>query len=147
MEKLGSLLGLHKEYKFAGICNFRDLHESSNGIIPAGKIFRSATPSEATPEDAQHLIDKLGIKTILDLRTTAESSLDIGDNILRREFTVIPETALFKTVEIERYGCSKSHQSCIKKLYQKLNQVACLLLFCLAAEPQSVVFVKSSDIF
>jgi len=88
--------------KLTGVSNFRDLYESSQGIIPAGKIFRCATPSEATAEDVRHIVDKLGIKTILDLRTTAESSLDIGENLLRREYTVVPEGSLFKHTEIER---------------------------------------------
>ncbi|PRP88486.1 hypothetical protein PROFUN_03203 [Planoprotostelium fungivorum] len=88
-------------HHFAGIANFRDLFESSGGIIPPGRIYRCATPSEATPEDVDYLLNTLKVKTIIDLRTTAESAADIGQNLLRKHFTVIPENMLHRTAEIE----------------------------------------------
>eukprot|EP01117_Protostelium_nocturnum_P008382 TRINITY_DN2995_c0_g1_i1.p1 TRINITY_DN2995_c0_g1~~TRINITY_DN2995_c0_g1_i1.p1 ORF type:complete len:417 (-),score=156.62 TRINITY_DN2995_c0_g1_i1:47-1297(-) len=88
-------------YILEGIVNFRDVGVSSGGILKSGRIFRSATPSEATPKDVEFISKTLGIKTILDLRTTAESAADIGEKLLKKEFVVIPETDVFRIPEIE----------------------------------------------
>ncbi|PRP79807.1 hypothetical protein PROFUN_12561 [Planoprotostelium fungivorum] len=88
-------------HRFKGIANFRDLSHSSGGIIPPGRIYRCATPSEATPEDVDYILNKLNVKTIIDLRTTAESAADIGENLLRSHYTVIPESSLGRLNQIE----------------------------------------------
>lgn len=88
-------------YKLEGVVNFRDIGPSSGGILKSGRIFRSATPSESTTKDVEFVVQKLGVKTILDLRTSAESAADIGEKLLRKEFCVISETDVFRIPEIE----------------------------------------------
>eukprot|EP01119_Soliformovum_irregulare_P019128 TRINITY_DN6000_c0_g1_i2.p1 TRINITY_DN6000_c0_g1~~TRINITY_DN6000_c0_g1_i2.p1 ORF type:complete len:362 (+),score=81.53 TRINITY_DN6000_c0_g1_i2:46-1086(+) len=79
-------------HRFEAICNFRDLSTSSGGRIKPGKIYRMATPSEATPADIDYFVNKMGVKTILDLRTVCESDDDAGDKPLRQLYHRIPES-------------------------------------------------------
>jgi len=79
-------------HRFEKIYNFRDLSISSGGLIQPGKIYRMATPAEATPADVDYFVNVMGVKTILDLRTTCESDDDAGDKPLRKMYHRIPET-------------------------------------------------------
>jgi len=83
-------------YRFEGITNFRDFAECSGGKIPPGRLFRCATPSEATPADVDHIVNTLKIKTIIDLRTTLEADADVGEKLLKSHYTVVPEANLWR---------------------------------------------------
>lgn len=79
--------------------NFRDCGTLSH-CIAFGRLYRGGTPANATPEDNEYLIDTLGIRTIIDLRSKEESSGDIGDNIIHHRFSDFDaEMKLFKKVE------------------------------------------------
>eukprot|EP00884_Botryococcus_braunii_P020277 jgi/Botrbrau1/6933/Bobra.0215s0012.1 len=55
--------------------NFRDL-ASSSSLLKPGLVFRSSSPIHASKEDWQVLMDKLGIRTMVDLRTKYEVKED-----------------------------------------------------------------------
>eukprot|EP00048_Salpingoeca_helianthica_P023918 m.28266 g.28266 ORF g.28266 m.28266 type:complete len:350 (+) comp9072_c1_seq1:903-1952(+) len=57
------------------VINFRDI-SSFNHTIRPGIIFRSARPKVACTYDAEYLIKRLGIKTIIDLREEDEAGED-----------------------------------------------------------------------
>jgi protein-tyrosine phosphatase len=59
---------------FGGLVNFRDLGglPAAAGAVAPGRLFRSDALNHATPEDADHLIDVLGIVTVVDLRESRE---------------------------------------------------------------------------
>ncbi|KAI0157451.1 protein-tyrosine phosphatase-like protein [Xylariaceae sp. FL1272] len=63
--------------KFENILNFRDVGKTVNDylgkrLVREGVLYRSARPDDATLGDRSRLIDELGIKTVLDLRTKTE---------------------------------------------------------------------------
>ncbi|KAF2433445.1 hypothetical protein EJ08DRAFT_647469 [Tothia fuscella] len=62
---------------FASILNFRDVGETINSQMPSrpmltGRLYRSARPDGASPDDRRRLLDEYKIKTIVDLRTKTE---------------------------------------------------------------------------
>eukprot|EP00037_Helgoeca_nana_P024030 m.252364 g.252364 ORF g.252364 m.252364 type:complete len:397 (-) comp26514_c2_seq5:1071-2261(-) len=66
--------------------NLRDVATTSPSHVAAGVLFRSGTPANATPRDVEHLVHTLGIRTIVDLRSTEESAGDIGDRLAYHHF-------------------------------------------------------------
>ncbi|KAI1818055.1 tyrosine/serine protein phosphatase [Poronia punctata] len=63
--------------EFENIVNFRDVGKTVNDylgkrVMREGVLFRSARPDEATLQDRRRLVDELGIKTVMDLRTKTE---------------------------------------------------------------------------
>lgn len=60
---------------FEGIRNIRDLAEADPRIAP-GKVFRTAAPLKATSQDVRRLYNDLGIKDLVDLRSSEELRFD-----------------------------------------------------------------------
>jgi protein-tyrosine phosphatase len=70
-----SVITANRELNMQGIFNFRDLggyNNNANKQIQWGKLYRSGSLSMATQADIA-LLNKLGIETIIDLRTEKES--------------------------------------------------------------------------
>jgi protein-tyrosine phosphatase len=59
---------------FSGYVNFRDLggHSVPNGVIRHGRVFRSDSLAHVAPDDVEHLVEKRGVRTVVDLRGVAE---------------------------------------------------------------------------
>ncbi|KAI1335186.1 tyrosine/serine protein phosphatase [Xylariaceae sp. FL0016] len=62
---------------FENILNFRDVGKTVNDLlgqryVQEGVLYRSARPDDATLPDRKRLVDELGIKTVIDLRTKTE---------------------------------------------------------------------------
>ena len=68
--------------------NFRDCVNGWAGLAP-GRMYRGATPANATPADVEYLVDTLGIKTLIDLRSTDEAGGDVGDRLVYHRFSEI----------------------------------------------------------
>eukprot|EP00879_Flechtneria_rotunda_P007267 GHRR01007624.1.p1 GENE.GHRR01007624.1~~GHRR01007624.1.p1 ORF type:complete len:314 (+),score=78.04 GHRR01007624.1:841-1782(+) len=60
---------------FEGIKNIRDLAEAFAGLKP-GCLYRTAAPVHATSADAKLLYDDLGIRDLIDLRSSDELYMD-----------------------------------------------------------------------
>lgn len=88
--------------KLESIYNFRDISMIDSNRIISGKIFRCATPSEATKNDSEYILNKLKIKTIIDLRNIEESKQDIGKNLIRNSCHVLMEPDVYKQHIIEQ---------------------------------------------
>jgi protein-tyrosine phosphatase len=56
------------------LVNFRDLGglPAAGGTVASGRLFRSDALNYASPDDTDHLIDVLGVTTVVDLRETPE---------------------------------------------------------------------------
>ena len=59
------------------VLNFRDL-ASAGGSIAPGRVFRTATPGNASEADAAIVLNDLGVKRLLDLRSEDEFEADPG---------------------------------------------------------------------
>ena len=57
-----------------GYVNFRDLggHAVPHGRVRSGRVFRSDSLAHCTAEDAQHLLEVHGVRTVIDLRRDHE---------------------------------------------------------------------------
>jgi len=79
-------------WKLVGaIPNFRDVIQSAaeaNPEIPykRGMLFRSALTSIASKEDVEYLVQELKLKTVIDLRSSAEYAKDPGARLLSQHF-------------------------------------------------------------
>jgi protein-tyrosine phosphatase len=65
----------HGSRSFEGLVNFRDLGGlpvAGGGEVRSGVLFRSDSLCYATQADADHLVDKLGLATVVDLRDARE---------------------------------------------------------------------------
>ena len=60
----------------AGYLNFRDIggHATPGGTVALGQVYRSDTLSHCSAEEVEHLVHRLGVKTIIDLRHGEEIS-------------------------------------------------------------------------
>lgn len=63
------------QQRFEGVRNIRDLAEALPGMRP-GCVFRTAAPQDATPGDVKLLFNDLGIKDLIDLRSSEEVRLE-----------------------------------------------------------------------
>src|SRR5438309_12068209 len=73
MDTARSTLGV--PLALAGPVNFRDLggYETQDGaVVRRGRLFRSDGLWGLSAADAAHLLDGLGLRTVIDLRTPAE---------------------------------------------------------------------------
>jgi protein tyrosine/serine phosphatase len=64
-----------RRVRLGGPLNFRDLGGYATvdgGVVRWRRVFRSDTLCHVTAEDVEHLVDELGLVTIIDLRTVAE---------------------------------------------------------------------------
>ncbi|KAL7625431.1 hypothetical protein AAE478_004651 [Parahypoxylon ruwenzoriense] len=62
---------------FDNILNFRDVGKTVNSylgrkLVREGVLYRSARPDNASPADRRKLVDELGIRTVMDLRSNTE---------------------------------------------------------------------------
>jgi protein tyrosine/serine phosphatase len=57
-----------------GYVNFRDLggHVTPDGVVRAGRVFRSDSLAHVAPDDVAHLVEERGVRTVVDLRGVAE---------------------------------------------------------------------------
>ena len=60
-----------------GVKNFRDLSEATDAVKP-GRVFRTATPGEATEADASLILRRLNVKSLVDLRSDDEFEPNLG---------------------------------------------------------------------
>ncbi|KAI1115835.1 tyrosine/serine protein phosphatase [Nemania sp. NC0429] len=63
--------------EFEKILNFRDVGRTVNDhlgrkVVREGVLYRSARPDDATLNDRRRLVEELGIRTVIDLRTKTE---------------------------------------------------------------------------
>ncbi|KAI1166409.1 tyrosine/serine protein phosphatase [Nemania serpens] len=63
--------------EFENILNFRDVGKTVNDylgrkVVREGLLYRSARPDDATLNDRRRLVEELGIRTVIDLRTKTE---------------------------------------------------------------------------
>ncbi len=98
-----------------GTANTRDLGglpTTDGGLTVPGRILRSDNLQTLSPDDVRRLVDELGVRQVVDLRTTAEILLE-GRGPLRdvpevahRHFTLLPErghhTDVFAVEEEDR---------------------------------------------
>ncbi len=68
----------------AGVGNFRDVARAAGGRLRAGRLFRSATPSEAGHGAVMCLLNTFGVRTIVDFRDRAEAAADPGRRLYTR---------------------------------------------------------------
>lgn len=73
-------------FAFGGLFNFRDLALADPGRIRPGRVFRSATPSEAVADDVLILLNSFCVKTIVDFREKSEALLDPGEKLLLQHY-------------------------------------------------------------
>ncbi len=86
--------------RLAGTTNMRDLGglpTTDGGGTAAGRVLRSDNLQTLTPEDVRVLVEEMGLREVVDLRTTAEILLE-GRGPLRnvpgvvhRHFSLLPE--------------------------------------------------------
>jgi protein tyrosine/serine phosphatase len=86
--------------RLAGTTNMRDLGSlptTDGGRTVAGRVLRSDNLQTLTPEDVRVLVEEIGVREVIDLRTTAEILLE-GRGPLRevpevvhRHFSLLPE--------------------------------------------------------
>jgi protein-tyrosine phosphatase len=86
--------------RLAGTTNTRDLGglpTTDGGRTVAGRVLRSDNLQTLTPEDVRVLVEEIGVREVIDLRTTAEILLE-GRGPLRevpdlvhRHFSLLPE--------------------------------------------------------
>jgi protein-tyrosine phosphatase len=86
--------------RLAGTTNMRDLGglpTTDGGRTVAGRVLRSDNLQTLTPEDVRVLVEDIGVREVIDLRTTAEILLE-GRGPLRevpevvhRHFSLLPE--------------------------------------------------------
>ncbi len=81
-----------------GAYNVRDLgglRTRDKHVTRSGVIYRGDSLDKITPIDAEILFEKLGIGTVIDLRTEAETELvDLNFNVPRYRFSVLAEGRL-----------------------------------------------------
>jgi protein-tyrosine phosphatase len=66
-----------------GYVNFRDLggHETSAGRVRTGRVFRSDSLAHLAEPDVEHLVGRLGVRTVVDLRGNREVEADPLDRL------------------------------------------------------------------
>ena len=67
---------------FEQMWNFRPLSQ----LTPEVQLYRSASTSNATPSDVKHIVETLGIRTLLDMRSWWEPSLKYRPCLLDETF-------------------------------------------------------------
>jgi protein-tyrosine phosphatase len=73
------------------------LPTSDGGVTARGRVLRSDNLQTLTPEDVQVLVEELGLREVIDLRTTAEILLEgrgpLRDvpQVVHRHFSLLPE--------------------------------------------------------
>jgi protein-tyrosine phosphatase len=101
--------------RLAGTTNMRDLGglpTTDGGRTAAGRVLRSDNLQTLTPEDVRVLVDEIGLREVVDLRTTAEILLEGRGplrevpSVVHRHFSLLPErghhTDVFAAEEDER---------------------------------------------
>lgn len=66
--------------------NFRDLSAvalASGHSIRPGVVFRGASPHNLSSQDVRTLVDHVGLRTVLDLRSQEEAEKDAGERLLQ----------------------------------------------------------------
>jgi protein-tyrosine phosphatase len=100
--------------RLTGATNMRDLGglpTTDGGCTVPGRVLRSDNLQTLTPGDVRVLVDEIGLREVVDLRTTAEILLegkgplrDVPD-VVHRHFTLLPErghhTDVFAVEEAE----------------------------------------------
>lgn len=81
-----SLTGRDGWVDLVGIDNLRDLGglATANGVLRRSVLYRSSTPQAATVSDRRVVLEKLGIRTLIDLRTPQEIDQE-GVGLLRAD--------------------------------------------------------------
>lgn len=100
--------------RLAGTTNTRDLGglpTTDGGRTVAGRVLRSDNLQTLTPEDVRVLVEEIGLREVVDLRTTAEVLLEgrgpLRDvpEVVHRHFSLLPErghhTDVFAVEEAE----------------------------------------------
>ncbi|CAH1785413.1 unnamed protein product [Owenia fusiformis] len=81
-----------QELKFQSMPNFRRLYpteEDDNNRTPIGKVYRTSRPDFLTSEEAEVVRDKLGIKSIIDFRSSNEyTNIANGSKVLDTDYKV-----------------------------------------------------------
>jgi protein tyrosine/serine phosphatase len=86
--------------RLAGTTNMRDLGglpTTDGGRTAAGRVLRSDNLQTLTPEDVRVLVEEMGLREVVDLRTTAEILLEGRGplrevpGVLHRHFSLLPE--------------------------------------------------------
>jgi protein tyrosine/serine phosphatase len=86
--------------RLAGTTNMRDLGglpTTDGGRTVAGRVLRSDNLQTLTPEDVRVLVEEMGLREVVDLRTTAEILLEGRGplrevpGVLHRHFSLLPE--------------------------------------------------------
>jgi protein tyrosine/serine phosphatase len=86
--------------RLTGTTNMRDLGglpTTDGGRTVAGRVLRSDNLQTLTPEDVRVLVDEIGLREVVDLRTTAEILLEgrgpLRDvpEVVHRHFSLLPE--------------------------------------------------------
>jgi len=83
-----------------GTTNTRDLGglpTTDGGRTVAGRVLRSDNLQTLSPEDVRRLVDEIGLRQVIDLRTTAEILLEGRgplrdvDDVVHQHFSLLPE--------------------------------------------------------
>lgn len=70
-----------RHIRFEGVLNFRDIGgypAGDGGAVRWGAVYRSAELHKMTEQDARKAIDELGVRTVLDLRASADVEAAAG---------------------------------------------------------------------
>ena len=80
---------------FDGVSNFRDLADatlaaegSTPGLLRPGRVYRTATPGQASDADAALVLTQLRVSTLLDLRSRDEWEAKAEEGPLQGRFEV-----------------------------------------------------------
>lgn len=106
-----------KGFRFEGVGNLRDI-SILDGRIRPGLIFRSGTPSQATPSDFIKLVLGIGLTTIVDLREHAEDSQDQGARSLLRVFSL----AQHKHIEEIDHAATQDADAIVKRIFRDTKE-------------------------
>jgi protein tyrosine/serine phosphatase len=118
----------NRNLKLEKVLNARDLATCHNSLIQPGKVFRTGKISDANDEDVKLLMEDLGIKTLIDLRSGVELKDDpnLGAPVYQG-FTNV----LWKDRGRKREGCVrvlKANESPVKERFWKRSKRKMLLV-------------------
>ena len=81
-----------------GAANARDaagLRRDDGGVVPAGRLLRSDNLQALTSADVRTLVGELGLRTVIDLRTSAEVELEGPGPLTRASEVTIEHRSLY----------------------------------------------------